>query len=154
MRTRLLVLVMLSVTLLLVQCAPQATPTPAPEKPKFRVGMISDVGGIDDASFNQNTWQGVEMAVEKLGIEGKFLESTSEADYEPNITEFAEQGYDLIITVGFLLADATKKSAEQYPNQKLAIVDFAYDPPIPNVQGIVFNANEAAFLGGYLAGGY
>ncbi|NPA90013.1 MAG: BMP family ABC transporter substrate-binding protein [Chloroflexi bacterium] len=150
MRKVLLMLVVLSMLVVTVQCAPKATPTPTP-KPKFKVGMISDVGGIDDASFNQNTWEGVERAIKELGIEGKFLESKSEADYIPNITEFVEQKYDLIITVGFLLANATKQAAEQYPDQKFAIVDFAYDPPIPNVQGIVFNANEAAFLGGYLA---
>lgn len=142
----------LVVLVILAGCAPVTpAPAPTPAPKKFRVGMISDVGGIDDASFNQNTWEGVQMAVEQLDVEGKFLESKSPADYEANITEFAEQGYDLIITVGFLLADATAKMAQQYPDVKFAIVDFAYDPPIPNVQGIVFNANEAAFMGGYLA---
>lgn len=131
----------------------QPTNTPPPAEEPFRVGMISDVGGIDDASFNQNTWEGVLQAEEELGIEGRFLESQSQADYVNNITEFAEQGYDLIITVGFLLADATAEMAEVYPDQKFAIVDFAYDPCIENVEGIVFNANEGAFLGGYLAAG-
>ncbi|MCR4405406.1 MAG: BMP family ABC transporter substrate-binding protein [Anaerolineae bacterium] len=117
----------------------------------FRVGMVSDVGGIDDASFNQNTWEGVLMAIDQLGIDGKFLESQAQADYENNITEFAEQGYDLIITVGFLLGDATAKMAAQYPDTKFAIVDVTYDPPIPNVQGIYFQVDQAAFPVGYLA---
>ncbi len=127
-------------------------PTEAPAAKKFRVGMVSDVGGIDDRSFNQNTWEGLEKAAKELpNVEAKFLESQAQADYENNITEFAEQGYDMIITVGFLLGDATAKMAKQYPDVKFAIVDFAYDPPIPNVQGIVFNVDEASFPVGFLA---
>lgn len=117
----------------------------------FKVGMVSDVGGIDDKSFNENTWKGLADAADEYGITAKFIESQAQADYEANITEFAEQGYDLIITVGFLLGDATAKMAEKYPDTKFAIVDFAYDPAIPNVQGIVFNTDEAAFGVGYVA---
>jgi basic membrane protein A len=116
--------------------------------------MVSDVGGIDDASFNQNTWEGLEKAQEELGVEAQFIESAAQADYEKNITEFAEQDYDLIITVGFLLADATANMAAVYPDTNLAIIDNAYDPPIPNVAGIVFNVDEAAFPIGYLAAGW
>ncbi len=121
------------------------------EKGDVKVGMVSDVGGVDDASFNQNTWDGLARADEELNACAKFIESQAQADYEKNITEFAEQDYDLIITVGFLLGDATAKMAEQYPDVKFGIVDFAYDPPIDNVQGIVFNTDEAAFPIGYLA---
>ena len=71
--------------------APTAAPTKAPEV-KFKVGMVSDVGGIDDASFNENTWKGLQDAQEQLGVEATFLESQAQADYENNITEFAEQG--------------------------------------------------------------
>jgi basic membrane protein A len=67
----------------------------------LKVGMVSDVGGIDDASFNQNTWDGLQRAQEELGVQAQFIESQAQADYEKNITEFAEQDYDLIITVGF-----------------------------------------------------
>ena len=73
----------------------------------LKVGMVSDVGGVDDASFNQNTWDGLQRAQEELGVQAQFIESQAQADYEKNITEFAEQGYDQIITVGFLLGDAT-----------------------------------------------
>jgi basic membrane protein A len=120
----------------------------------LKVGMVSDVGGIDDASFNQNTWEGLKKAQDELGVQAQFIESQAQADYEKNITEFAEQDYDLIITVGFLLGDATGKMAAQYPNIKMAIIDYAYDPPIPNVAGIVFNVDEAAFPIGYLAAGW
>jgi len=125
-------------------------PTEPAEECTLRVGMVSDVGGIDDASFNQNTWEGLLMAEEELGVCAQFIESQAQADYEKNITEFAEQDYDLIITVGYLLGDATAKMAAEYPDVNFAIVDFAYDPPIPNVVGIVFATDGAAFLTGYL----
>lgn len=129
-----------------------AAPTAAPpaEECTLKVGMVSDIGGIDDASFNQNTWEGLEMAEEELGVCAQFIESQAQADYEKNITEFAEQDYDLIITVGYLLGDATSKMAAQYPDIKFGIVDYAYDPGIPNVVGIVFATDGAAFLTGYL----
>ena len=126
----------------------------ATEDEGIKVGMVSDVGGVDDASFNQNTWDGLQRAQEELGVQAQFIESQAQADYEKNITEFAEQDYDLIITVGFLLGDATGKMAAQYQDTKMAIIDFAYDPPIPNVAGIVFNVDEAAFPIGYLAAGW
>jgi basic membrane protein A len=91
------------------------------------------------------------MAQEELGVEAQFIQSDAQADYEKNITEFAEQDYDLIVTVGFLLGDGTAKMAAEYPDINFAIVDFAYDPGIPNVAGIVFNTDEAAFPIGYLA---
>ena len=118
---------------------------------EIKVGMVSDIGGIDDGSFNENTWAGLQMAQEQLGVQAQFIESSAQADYEKNITELAEQEYDLIITVGFLLGDATAKMAEAYPETNFAIVDFAYDPGIPNVAGIVFDTDEAAFPIGYLA---
>jgi basic membrane protein A len=166
--------VLLTLSLVLAGCGPTPAPTTAPqptatqaavqptEAPTMpapttapaaalKVGMVSDVGGIDDASFNQNTWEGLQRAQTELGVQAQFIESQAQADYEKNITEFAEQGYNLIITVGFLLGDATAKMAVQYPDTNFAIVDFAYEPPVPNIQGIVFNTDEAAFPTGYLA---
>jgi phosphate/phosphite/phosphonate ABC transporter binding protein len=122
------------------------------EGPNYKVGMVSDVGGIDDASFNENTWKGLQDAQNMFGIEATFLESQAQADYENNITEFAEQGYDMIITVGFLLGDATYKMAAEYPDVNFAIVDFpSGGEETPNVQGILFNVDEASFPVGYLA---
>ncbi|MDH4207467.1 MAG: BMP family ABC transporter substrate-binding protein [Anaerolineae bacterium] len=144
--------ILMALSVVVAACGPAAPagPTPPAEECALRVGMVSDIGGIDDASFNENTWLGVEMAQEQLGICGQFIESQAQADYEKNITEFAEQDYDMIITVGFLLGDATAKMAAQYPDVNFAIVDFAYSPGIPNVQGIVFATDQAAFLSGYL----
>ena len=133
---------------LVVACGPR----PTPEK-KFRVGMVTDVGGIDDKSFNATSWQGMELAKQELGVDVAYLESQQQADYAANITQFIDQGYDMIITVGFLLGDDTAKFAKANPNVKFAIVDFAYDPPIPNVLGLTFATDEAAFLAGYLAAG-
>jgi basic membrane protein A len=138
---------------------PTATPVPptatsvlTPSAQKFKVGMVSDVGGIDDASFNENTWKGLQEAQEQLGVEATFLESQAQADYENNITDFAGQGYDMIITVGFRLGDATYKMAKQYPDIKFAIMDYPTGgDETPNLQGILFNVHEASFPVGYVA---
>jgi basic membrane protein A len=119
----------------------------------FTACQVTDTGGIDDNSFNQTAWKGVQDAQAKLGIEGRFLESQAETDYEANINSLLGGQCDVIITVGFLLGDATQKAAQANPDQKFSIVDFAYDPPIPNVVGQVYATDEAAFLAGYLAAG-
>jgi len=130
-------------------------PSPSPTiTPAIMVGMVSDTGGIDDAGFNQNTWEGLMIAQSELGVQARFIESQAQADYEQNIAEFAEQEYNMIITVGFLLGDATAKMAAQYPDVSFAIMDYAYDPPLPNVAGVIFNVDEAAFPAGYLAAGW
>jgi basic membrane protein A len=116
--------------------------------------MVSDVGGIDDASFNENTWEGLQRADDELAVCAKFIESQAQADYEKNITEFAEQDYDLIFTVGFLLNDATAKMSPEYPEVKFAGIDQWYDPPIDNAVAITFAVDEAAFPIGYLAAGW
>lgn len=119
----------------------------------FTACQVTDTGGIDDNSFNQTAWNGVQLAESKFGIEGRFLESQAETDYEANINSLLGGQCDVIITVGFLLGDATKKAAAANPEQKFSIVDFAYDPPIANVVGQVYATDQAAFLAGYLAAG-
>jgi basic membrane protein A len=111
--------------------------------------MVSDTGGIDDNSFNENGWAGMERAHDELGVEVTFLESRAAEDYERNINQFVDEECDLIVTVGFLLGDATKAAAEANPDTRFAIVDFAYDPALPNVEGLVYNTAEAAMLAGY-----
>jgi basic membrane protein A len=91
------------------------------------------------------------MAV--YGVEGQYLESQEQADYERNINAFLEQGCDLIVTVGFFLGDATSAAAVANPTVNFSIVDMAYDPTIPNVLGQVFRTDQAGFLAGYLAAG-
>jgi len=130
-------------------------PTEAPSAAAvdYKACMVSDVGGIDDNSFNENAWKGMEDAQKALGIEVKFLESRAATDYEKNINQFVSEGCDMIVTVGFLLGDATKAAAEANPNIRFAIVDFAYDPALPNVEGLVYTTNEAAMLAGYVSAG-
>jgi len=131
--------------------APVATQPPAATAGK--VCEVTDTGGIDDKGFNQTAYDGAKMAQDQLGWEATFLESQQQTDYEKNITEFLGSNCNLIVTVGFLLGDATKAQAEANPDQKFQILDYAYDPAIPNVWAQVYATNEASFLAGYLAAG-
>ncbi len=146
----LLLAIILIATLVLSACQPGAG---APKATGKKVCQVTDTGGIDDKSFNATAWKGALDAKEKMGFEAKYLESQQQTDYEKNINAFIEEKCDLIVTVGFLLGDATKAAAEANPNQSFAIVDYAYDPAISNVLGLTFATDEAAFLAGYLAAG-
>jgi basic membrane protein A len=117
----------------------------------YKACMVSDTGGIDDNSFNENGWAGMQQAEAELGVEVTFLESRSAEDYARNIDQHIADGCDMIITVGFLLGDATAAAAEANPDTRFAIVDFAYDPAIPNVEGLVYSTAEGAMLAGYAA---
>ncbi len=133
---------------------PPATEPPATEPPAvFKACQVTDTGGIDDKSFNATAWKGVEEAMAEFGIEGKYLESQQQTDYEKNIKAFVDEGCNIIITVGFLLGDATAAASTAYPDMMFSIVDYAYDPVLPNVLGQVFTTDEAAFLAGYVAAG-
>ncbi len=129
---------------------PPPQPTAVPAK-AGKVCQVTDVGGIDDKSFNQTAWKGAQDAGKELGWESVYLESQQQTDYEKNINEFLKSNCNLIITVGFLLGDATKAAAEANPNQKFQILDFAYDPAISNVWGQVYATDQGAFLAGYVA---
>jgi basic membrane protein A len=130
---------------------------PATEEPMeeaaVKVCQVTDTGGIDDKSFNATAWKGVQDAMDMYGVDGKYLESQQQTDYERNINAFIEEDCDLIITVGFLLGEATAAAAEANPDMKFTIVDFAYDPGYDNVVGQVFNTQEAGFLAGYVSAG-
>jgi basic membrane protein A len=141
-------------SMLFAACAPTEEPPaeePPAEEEAVYVCQITDTGGIDDKSFNQTAWKGVLDAEEELGIRSNYLESQEVADYEKNLNAFAEEGCDLIITVGFLIGDATKAAAEANPDTYYSIVDYAYEETIPNLVGQVFETDEAAFLAGYAA---
>ncbi len=117
--------------------------------------QVTDTGGIDDKSFNQTAWKGVTDAID-AGLatpQSDYVESQVETDYAPNIQAMLEKGCDLIITVGYLLGDATATAATDNPDQKFEILDYAYDPAYDNIIGAVFTTNQAAFLAGYLAAG-
>ncbi len=86
--------------------APSTQPTAAPAA-KIKVGLVTDTGGVNDKSFNQSAWEGVQKAAKDMGFDAKFIESKQPTDYETNIDQFATQNYNVIITVGFLMGDAT-----------------------------------------------
>jgi basic membrane protein A and related proteins len=121
----------------------------------IKAGMVTDIGGLNDRSFNFLANRGMERAQRELGVETRVLISDSNADYIPNLTQLAQQQFDLIVPVGFLMADATNTVATRVPNANFAIVDFSAtalkDKP-KNVQGLLFKENEAGYLAGYLAG--
>jgi basic membrane protein A len=150
-----IIAVLLVGAMVLAACGTPAATTPAPTQApvKYLVCQVTDTGGIDDKSFNATAWKGVTDAETQLGIQGKYLESKEVADFEKNINAFIDQKCDMIITVGFLLADATKAAAEAHPDLKFSIVDNSYNPPIANVVSQAFQTDEASFLAGYLAAG-
>lgn len=177
------VLVVLSMAL--TACGPKKTPTPIvteppaaateppvvatePPAPTFSVGQVTDLGGIDDKSFNASAWKGATDAMADFGIGAKYLESQQQSDYAKNIQQYLDEGTDLIVTVGFLLGVDTAKFAIANPDQKFAIVDYTYpdcwpgaevgvqcgtDQDLANVRGLAFQTDQAAFLAGYLAAG-
>lgn len=115
--------------------------------------MVTDSGGVDDRSFNASAWKGLQDAEAELGVEVKYVESNTETDFTPNVQQMVADDCGLIVTVGFLLGDATAEAAEANPEEKFAIVDFAYDEPIENVKPLIFDTAQASFLAGYLAAG-
>ena len=126
--------------------------TSAAAAAKFSGCMVSDTGGIDDRSFNAASWAGMNAAhAANSSIAVKFSQSTSASDYTPIINTFVSQKCNIIVTLGFAMGDATKAAATANPSQKFAIVDNV--TPGANVNSLVFNTVQDAFLGGYLAAG-
>jgi basic membrane protein A len=124
------------------------------EKPAIKVGLVTDIGGLNDRSFNQLANEGLERAKSELGVEGQAVTSESNADYVPNLSRLAQQQYDLVIGVGFLMADAINTVATKFPNTNFAIIDFSQaglKGKPANVRGLLFRENEAGYLAGYLA---
>jgi basic membrane protein A len=117
----------------------------------IKVGLVTDIGGLNDRGFNELANTGVEQAVDELGVESRVLESKSDADYIPNLSQLAEEGYNLIISNGFLMGEATDAAAKEFPESNFGIIDFAYEAPGPNLLGLVFKEQEVGSLAGYLA---
>jgi basic membrane protein A and related proteins len=118
---------------------------------------VTDIGGLNDHGFNHLAYMGLLTAEKQLGVEGRVLPSNSGADYLPNLTTLAQQGYNLVIPVGFLMAAATDSVAKQFPNVKFAMIDSSAlaekgDPK--NIEGLLFKEQEAGYVAGYLAGLY
>ncbi|NDI35551.1 BMP family lipoprotein [Chengkuizengella sediminis] len=141
----------------LIGCAQESEPTKEPkEEPvadeplenEVRVGMVTDVGGVNDNSFNQSAWEGLERLGE-AGAEVNYIESQGEGDFEPNLNEFVNGGWDLTWGIGFLMGDAIGAIAEQNPESNFGIIDAVVDAP--NVVSTVFKEHEGSFLVGVVA---
>jgi basic membrane protein A len=161
--------------MLLAACAPAATPTAAPLQPttapaaaaseagaavalpngsSIKVGLVTDTSGVNDQAFNQLAWEGVQKAAADISFQAKFLESKQPSDYETNIDALAAEGYNVILTIGPLMGDATALKAKQYPDIKFAIIDNTYAiSGLANVTSLMFAEEQIGFLAGVLAGG-
>ncbi len=128
-----------------------------PDAPKLKVGLVTDVGGLNDRSFNQLANEGLERAKSELGVEGRVLISKANSDYVPNLSTLAQQKFDLVIGNGFLMADAMNTVAAQFPDTNFAIIDVdttTLKSKPTNVMGLLFKEQEAGYLVGYMAGLY
>jgi basic membrane protein A len=136
----------------LSSCAPKKAAAPAVKA--FRVGLVTDIGGIDDKSFNQGTWEGVVRFAEENGLvkdkDYKYLQSAAEADYIPNLSTFSDEAPDLIVAPGFLFEKSMTDVAGRYPNNKYLIIDSVVAKP--NVVSAVFAEHEGSYLVGVAAG--
>src|SRR5580693_4197932 len=137
-----------------------STSTASASGAKFLGCMVTDTGGINDRSFNASAWQGMqEAAAANPNITVKYLQSTTQSDYVPNINSFLGEKCGIIVTVGFLMGAATESAASAHPSQPFAIVDCSYASACitgkkdTNIDQLVFNTVQDGFLGGYLAAG-
>jgi basic membrane protein A len=140
------------VILALVSCQPQQQTTVTPAAPQVAMAMVTDVGGVNDQSFNQSAWEGHLRARDELGLRVSYLESNQAADYRRNIATLIDANNDLIWGIGFLMGDVILEEAQANPTQKFAIIDYAYENTPSNLVGVVFREHEPSFLVGYIAG--
>ena len=129
------------------------TTTAAPAE-EVRVGLVTDIGQLNDRGFNQLAFEGLKQAESELGVDGRVIESASDADYVPNMQALAEEGYDVIVGVGFAQGEAIDTVATEFPDSKFVIIDVDQStlPHAPeNVIGLLFREEEVGYLTGYLA---
>ena len=157
--------ILIIASLVLAACGPTETPVveepvveepvveePVVEEPAFLACQVTDMGGIDDRSFNATAWLGFEMARDQLGAEVQYLESRSQTDYEANLNAFIAQGCNYIVGVGFALGDAVLAAATANPDILFGLVDVNW-LEAPNLTGSGYQIDQATFLAGYLAAG-
>ncbi|WP_419842478.1 BMP family ABC transporter substrate-binding protein [Candidatus Poriferisodalis sp.] len=125
---------------------------PEPDADPFTIGLVTDTGKVDDKSFNQSAWEGAQQAAAALGVEARYIETEAAKDYENNINLFVEDDADVIITVGFGLADATIAAAQANPEIYFIGVDQFQGEVMPNLAGLIFPEDKSGFLAGALAG--
>ncbi len=134
-----------------------ASPVPSPSPAaggsnasSIKIGMVTDIGGVNDKSFNQSAWDGLKKIEKDNGVQVKYLQSKSDADYIPHLNQFVKDGYNLTWGIGFLMGEQLKQVAKQNPEANLAIIDNVVDAP--NVESVTFAEHEGSFLVGVVAG--
>jgi len=115
----------------------------------FKAGMVTDIGGLGDQSFNDAAYRGLQKAKDELGAEINVVESKKMDDYEPNLRSLADQQYDITWAIGFLMTDALNNVAPQYPDLKFGIIDSVVEQP--NVASVTFKEQEGSYLLGIIA---
>ena len=118
----------------------------------LKIGMVADTGGINDESFNQSAWEGLQQAEKDFGIEIKVIESKQASEYIPNMESLLDEDVDMVIGVGYTMKEDIQKQAENYPDKQFVLIDETYDTIPENVTPILFRENEAAYLTGLIAG--
>ena len=143
--------VLIIAAMVMPACGPAAGGDDCTSEDVLCVGLVTDVGEVDDKSFNQSAWEGVQQAEKELGAKIKYVETKDPKDYAANIALFADEKYDIVVTVGFGLGPATLEAAAQYPDIKFIGVDQFQGEAVANVVGLVFPEDQAGFLAGVLA---
>jgi basic membrane protein A len=150
-------ILVLSLTVVLAGCGKneektngEATTGTGEAKSTMKIGMVTDVGGVNDKSFNQSAWEALTAIEKETGATVQYLQSKDKTEYTPNLNKYVKGGYDLTWGIGFDLGADIKSVADQNPDAKLAIIDAVVDSP--NVQSVTFAENEGAFLVGVVAG--
>ena len=119
----------------------------------YKACLVSDAGGWDDKSFNESAYNGLQDAVEIMGVQQATAESQSGSDFGPNVESMVAEGCDIVIGVGFLLEEATSAAAQANPDLAFALVDSGFEVESDNARPLLFNTAEAGYLAGYVAGG-
>ena len=143
--------VVMSVSML-VGCGVKSTEENSTESSEIKIGMVADMGGINDESFNQSAWEGLQKAEKDLGIEIKVIESKQASEYLQNMESLLDEDVDMVIGVGYAMKEDIQKQAENYPDKQFVLIDETYDTIPENVTPILFRENEAAYLTGLIAG--
>jgi basic membrane protein A and related proteins len=150
MKKILVVLMIALASSVVIGCSKKTEVVVEDEKATFKMVMVTNVSGLGDEGFNDAAWMGFERAKAELGADIAVIESGEQSQYVPNLQAAAEQGYDLIVAVGFLLVDSVAEAAKQYPDSNFVMIDGIVDAP--NVVSVLFKENEAAYLSGIIAG--
>ena len=137
---------------MLVGCGNKSTEENSTQASDIKIGMVADVGGINDESFNQSAWEGLQQAQKDFGIEIKVIESKQASEYLQNMESLLDEDVDMVIGVGYTMKEDIQKQAENYPDKQFVLIDETYDTIPENVTPILFRENEAAYLTGLIAG--